>query len=123
MPVLDFTEREGRFLSSYHKSTIAAYPGTPGLSDPLPIPPLPPGSKISAYASPASPSNDTATVQYTISPDDEVEAGTAKWFDWTSGAVGVDTLEALQSQITGIRFKCTSSIVTVGSTTDFVVVI
>ena len=122
MPVLSFTKRDGAFNSHIHKSDLIAYPGTPGLSDPLPIPPLPPGSRISAYCSPGSPTKDTLSIEYTISEDADVAAGSAVWFPWSSGDVSADTLETLLSPITGIRFNAATT-ATGPRTSEFVVII
>lgn len=122
MALLEFLKRSGSYKSFYHSSSLIAYPTTDGVSEALHIPPLPSGSRLRIFASPGSPTNDTVAIEYSMSSDDDVLAGTADWFPWSAGDVAVDTLGTLDSPITGIRFKNTSSVVG-GSSSDFAVII
>ena len=122
MPVLTFTKRTGAFNSYIHSSTVIAYPTTDGTSNPLPIPPLPPGSVIRAFCSPASPSKDTISIEYSMSVDADVASGAAVWFPWDGGDVSVATKETLLSPITGVRFKAATT-ATPSSSPNFVVLI
>jgi len=121
MTVLSFTKRDGRTLGWHHQSSVIAYPATDGVSDPLPIPPLPPDGKVTVAAYPGQ-AGDTAKVQYSVSPDADVAAGSATWIDWPDGEVTENTSNFLDAPITGLRFVSTTT-ATPSSTSVFDVVI
>ena len=62
------------------------------------------------------PTSGTANVQITLSHPDLIEAGTAKWIDWASGAVATNTIDSIDSPITAIR------IVVAGGSADYDIV-
>lgn len=109
MTVLKLNYRPGR-VNGYHREiSLTAYPGTDGISDPLVIPPLAPGARVSVFASPASPSKDTVEVEYSLSSDEDVAAGSATWKSWPGGSVSVDTVDTLLGPVSALRFKAGTS--------------
>lgn len=42
-------------------------------------------------------------VQYSLSPIADVEAGTAQWFTWASGAVSANAADNLEGPVTAVR--------------------
>ncbi len=97
MAVQTLTKRSGRFLGwSFEQLAIAASTTT----DPLTIPPLLAGQRISVRT--IAQTND-AKVQSTISSDAKVAAGTAVWEDWPPGAQVGTTSANLEAPITALR--------------------
>jgi hypothetical protein len=98
MAVQQLTDRTvGRFLGWYHRETAIAASTT---TNAVQIPPLPPGSKISTRV--IAQTND-AKVQYTISADSLVVAGTAVWEDWPEGSNVGTKNDLIEGPVTGLR--------------------
>jgi len=74
-------------------------------SDPLPIEQSP--RPITVTALPGA--SGTALVQFTTSPKSAIDAGTAKWIDWSPGSVGANTSSSFTTPITGLRFSATTA--------------
>jgi hypothetical protein len=45
----------------------------------------------------------TALVEYTLSPNDAIRAGTANWHAWAEGAVSVFTVDVFDAKVAAIR--------------------
>lgn len=73
-----------------------------GTSDPVPIYPSGSGSINGTIALDAT--GGEATIQVTASPDDDVEADTALWFDWDNGTITSATAyDVFTGPISGVR--------------------
>ena len=113
MAIQTLTERSGRFLG-WHHTEVVAHGVT---SDTLSIPPLMAGQRIYAKV---TASTNSASVEFTLSSDATVAAGTAKWETWASG-VAVGTKSAiLLGPVTGVRCT-TATTASVNTTFDVVV--
>lgn len=51
----------------------------------------------------------TAEVEYTTSPDADIDGATADWQSWDAGAVGVITTDRMLAPITALRFKAVTA--------------
>ena len=97
MTVQHLTQRTGRFLGwSFEQLDIAQNTTT----DPLIIPPLLAGQKITVKTIAGT---NSAKVQSTISSDAKVAAGTADWDDWPPGSQVGTTSANLSSPVTALR--------------------
>ncbi|QRM23510.1 hypothetical protein [Burkholderia pseudomallei] len=55
----------------------------------------------------------TALVEYTLSPNDAIQKGTATWFAWTNGTVSTSTVNIFDGKVAAIRVTTTGGAVTV----------
>ena len=98
MAVSNMTQRSGRFLGFEH-SQVLAHDVT---SNPVVIPPLIAGQNIRAKVIAAS---NRAIIQYTMSSDAKVVAGTADWSTLATAAIGT-SVGTITGPVSGIR--CTT---------------
>lgn len=105
-----FTKRPGQYPGYTHKETVAGG----ATSDSLVVPPLPGSEKVTITVIPGA---NSGLVEFTTSPDSEITAATATWHEWPSGTVTQNTIDYIDSPITGLRFSAT------GGDVDFEVVI
>lgn len=100
MATQTFTQRSGRFLSWAHTESVAQ--GT--TSVPVVVPPMMAGQRI--YAKVTAGTN-AAAVNFTISSDALVAAGTAKWEVWSDGSNAGTKSAVIPGPISGI--SCTTT--------------
>lgn len=81
------------------KQTITA--GTTG--NPVPI--REPGATVTAIPGVGG----TMLVQFSTSPEKDVDAGTATWQNWPSGTVAATTSDVLLGRVTAVRATATTA--------------
>ena len=87
--------REGRYNGFTHTETLAD-----GItSDPIVIPPLPPGGRVTCTVIAGA---NTAKIQFTTA-DDPVTADPADWEDWPQGDKTATFSDSIIPPVTGVR--------------------
>lgn len=82
----------------FHAETV-----TDATSEPLILPSV---GRDAAVA--VTPGTD-ATVQYTLSSYDDIEADTATWYDWPGGAVAEATVDVITGAASALRLVSTGA--------------
>ena len=88
--------REGRYNGYTHTETLVD-----GItSDPIVIPPLPPGGRVTCTVIAGA---NTAKIQFTTSSDAAVVADTATWSDWPQGDKIGTFSDSIITPVTAVR--------------------
>lgn len=88
----------------HHKETV-----TDATSAPLGLPYL--DHDLAVIVSPGAVAGNSATVQYTLSSEADIDAGTAIWADWDVGSVTAPAFGLISRSVSAVR------LVSVGAST------
>ena len=92
---MPMTPREGRYNGFTYTETLAD-----GItSDPIVIPPLPPGARVTCTTIAGA---NTAKIQYTTA-DDPATADPGDWEDWPQGDKTGTFSDSILAPVTGVR--------------------
>jgi len=94
---------QGRFIGFEFQQTLTAT----SVGDPLLIPPLPPGSRVTVTAIPSG--GGTALVEFTTSSDADLTASSVTWQAWPKGSISSVDTDSIISPVTGLRFTASTA--------------